>query len=356
MFSSRNKLFLVGFLAIFALAPCWAQLGSVQDPSVSGTTQFPGSSPQNGPDMKRAGTGMIMGSVRTLDGKPVANARVEVSSLAPGQRMVTAYTSQDGSFTVAGLSTGDYEVRAESGVLETSARVQVGDGQTWITMRLPNSAAQDRGGRAPTVSVQQLRVPEKAASFLAKAHQALDKRKLDDAANYVSKALASYPEYAQALTLRAVLEMQQEKYDQAAADANHAIQDDPNYGTAYLVMGATFNCHKKFEDALRSLARAEALMPNAWQGYFESSKALLQLSKFQEALQESNRALALNDASVHPELHLIKGYAYIGLRAYGAAVTELEQYTSKFPNGADATHVRSDLEKIRPLAAAAMAR
>lgn len=348
----RDRLFLAVFLVIFAVAPSWAQIGAVQDPGLAGSTQLPGSSPQNGPDLKHAGTGMIMGSVRTLDDKPVANARVEVSSLAAGQRMMTAYTSADGSFMVAGLPTGDYDVRAESGVLETSARVQVGDGQIWLNMRVPNSATQERGGSGPTVSVQQLRVPEKAASFLAKAHQAMDKRKLDDAANYVSKALASYPEYAQALTLRAVLEMQQGKYDQAAADANHAIQDDPNYGTSYLVMGAILNCQKKFKDALRPLERAELLLPNAWQGYFESSKALLQLERFQQALQQSNKALAINDAATPPELHLLKGYAYIGLRAYGAAVTELEQYISKLPNGPDATHVRSDLEKIRPLAAA----
>lgn len=356
MFFLRDRLFLAGFVVIFALAPGWAQIAGVQDPGLAGSTQFPGPSPQNGPDLKRAGTGMILGSVRTLDDKPVANARVEVNSITTGERRVTAYTSQDGSFTAAGLSTGDYDVRAESGVLETNTRVQVGDGQTWITLRVPNSAAQEHGGNAPTVSVQQLRVPDKAASFLAKAHQAMDKRKLDDAANYVSKALASYPEYAQALTLRAVLEMQQQQFEKAAADANHAIQDDPNYGAGYLVMGAVLNCQKKFQDALRPLERAQVLLPNAWQGYFESSKALLQLGRFQQALQQVNKALSLNDAGAHPELHLLKGYAYIGLGTYGAAVTELEQYVSQFPNGPDAARVRSELEKIRPLAATAVAR
>jgi tetratricopeptide (TPR) repeat protein len=197
-----------------------------------------------------------------------------------------------------------------------------------------------------------LRVPDKAASFLAKAHQAMDKSKLDDAANYVSKALMAYPEYAQALALRGILELQREQFAQAAADAEHAIQADPAYGTGYLVMGAALNCQKKFQEALRPLQQAEALLPNAWQGYFESSKALLQLERFQPAMQQADKALALPDAGAHPELHLIRGYAYIGLRAYGAAVTELEQYISKLPNGPDATHVRSDLEKIRPLAAA----
>ena len=356
MFFLRHKLFLAAFIVIFGLAPCWSQIGGLQDPGLAGSMQFPGRSPQNGPDLKRSGTGMILGSVRTLDNKPVANARVEVSSLAVGERMVTVYTSEDGSFTVGGLATGDYELRAETGVLEASARVQLSGGQTWVTMRVPNSSAQEAGGNSPTVSVQQLRVPDKAASFLAKAHQAMDKRKLDDAANYVSKALASYPEYAQALALRGILELQREQFAQAAADAEHAIQADPAYGAGYLVMGAALNCQKKFLEALRPLQQAEALLPNAWQGYFESSKALLQMGKFQQALQESNKALALNDASAHPELHLVKGYAYLGLRAYGAGATELEQYISQFPDRPDAARVRSDLEKIRPLVAASVAR
>jgi regulator of sirC expression with transglutaminase-like and TPR domain len=121
-------------------------------------------------------------------------------------------------------------------------------------------------------------------------------------------------------------------------------------------MGAILNCQQKFADALRPLQRAELLLPNAWQGYFESSKALLQLERFQPALQLADKALALPDAGAHPELHLIKGYAYIGLRTYAAAVMELEQYVSHFPDGPDAARVRSDLEKIRPLAAASVAR
>jgi tetratricopeptide (TPR) repeat protein len=241
-------------------------------------------------------------------------------------------------------------------VLEASARVQLSGGQTWVTMRVPNSgASQEGGGSAPTVSVQQLRVPDKAASFLAKAHQAMDKSKLDDAANYVSKALMAYPEYAQALALRGVLELQREQFAQAAADAEHAIQADPAYGTGYLVMGAALNCQKKFQEALRPLQQAEALLPNAWQGYFESSKALLQLGKFQEALQQVSKALTLGEPSRHPELHVLKGFACLGLHTYGAALTEFQQYLSQEPNGPYTAQVRSTLEKIRPLAAAAVA-
>jgi regulator of sirC expression with transglutaminase-like and TPR domain len=80
------------------------------------------------------------------------------------------------------------------------------------------------------------------------------------------------------------------------------------------------------------------------------------LRKFQQALQQVNKALLLGDAASHPELHLLKGYAYLGLHTYGGALSEFQQYLSHAPNGPYAAEARSLLEKVRPLAAAAIAR
>ena len=350
MFFPRHRLFLICFVAVLALAPCWSQISGFPN-----NTPYPGVAPQNGADANGA-DGAIMGSVRTMDNKPVSNARVEVISLAQGQLITTQYSARDGSFQVSNLPEGDYELRAESGVHEATERVQISGRQSWVSLRLPNSSAASGGnGNAATVSVQQLRVPEKAASLLGKAHQAVDKNKLGEADKYISKALAVYPEYAQALALRAILEMQRQQYEEAVADANHAIHADPHYGTGYLVMGAALNCQQKFQDALLALQRAETLLPNAWQGYFESGKAMLHLGRFQEALQQVNKAFALVDPSQHPGLHLLRGYADLGLHTYGDALSELQQYLSQAPDGPHTAEVRSTLEKIRPLAAAAVA-
>lgn len=355
MFSLRDKLFLASFIIGFALAPCFAQWGSMPPPSV-GSPQFPGTPPQLGPDARGRETGSITGSVQTSDGKPVANARIQIISLMKGEQLASQYTSDDGTFTLNNLPSGEYELRAESGVVEVSQRLQVNQGESWVSMRMPTSSTPQAGGSGPTVSVQQLRVPDKAAALLAKAHQAMDKNKLDDAGKLVSRALQAYPHFAQALVLRSVLDMQQKRFDQAVADANSAIQTDPNYGTSYLVMGAALNAQGKYQDALRSLRQAQALLPNAWQGYFESSKALLQLGKFEEALHQAQKAGAVSDANSHPELHLLQGYAYIGLRTYGAALNQFRQYLKQAPAGPYADEARSLLDKVRPLAATAVAR
>src|SRR5207237_10861379 len=117
-----------------------------------------------------------------------------------------------------------------------------------------------------------------------------------------------------------------------------------------LVMGAALNAQGKFEQALQVLERGEALAPNAWQAYFESGRALLSLGKFQDALHKVNKAFTLTDVQHHPELHLLKGYVYLGLNAYTAALPELETYVNQEPGGANALEARSAIERIRPLA------
>ena len=356
MLFPRHMFLLACFIFAFALVPSFAQIGTLQQPGVADGSQFPGAPSQAGSNVQRRITGSITGSVRTLANKPVSNARVDVTSLQQAQPITTQYTGGDGNFFVSNLPPGDYELKAQSGVLEASERVQVSDGQTWVTLRMPVPTAQGGNPNGATVSVQQLRVPDKAVSFLHKAHEAMDKNRLDEANKYISKALGVCPQYAQALTMRGILELQQGQAQQAAEDANHAIQADPNYGTGYLVMGAALNIQKKFQAALRPLSRAEELAPNAWQGYFESSKALLQLGKFQEALQQINKAFILVDPSQHPDLHVVKGYAYMAMHIYSSALTEFQAYVNQVPNGPYTASVRNTLEKIRPLAAAAVTR
>ena len=354
MLVSRDKLLLACLIIGFSVAPCFGQIGGVSEPPFG--PQFPGT-PQANPNLSLAASGAIVGAVHTMDNKPVANARVEVISLTQGPQRGAQFTARDGSFTINNLPAGTYELRAESGLQEASMQVQVSDGQTWVNLRFPaGGAAQGGDGSAPSISVKQLRVPEKAVSLLGKARQAISKNHLDRAAHYLAKALTVYPHYAEALALRAVLELQGSHFQQAEADANHAIQSDPDYGVGYLVMGAALNCQRKYQDALLPLERAEALAPAAWQGYFESSKALLQLGKYQDALQQVNRAMALEKAGNHPELHLMKGYAYAGLHTYDAALGELQQYLTQDPGGPYAEDARASLAKIRPLAAAAVAR
>src|SRR5579864_8552729 len=152
MLVSRDKLLLACLIIGFSLSSCFAQMGSLSEPP--GGAQFPGT-PQANPNVILAASGAIVGTVRTMDNKPVANARVEITSLTRGPHPETQFTARDGSFTINNLPAGDYELRAESGLQEASVQVQVSDGQTWVNLRLPaGGAAQGQDGSAPSISVR----------------------------------------------------------------------------------------------------------------------------------------------------------------------------------------------------------
>src|SRR5207249_7107363 len=134
---------------------------------------------------------------------------------------------------------------------------------------------------------------------------------------------------------RAVLELDSKQTEQANTDVENALQADPNYAMAYVVLGSVRNEQANYADAIKTLERAIALAPSTWQAYFEYSKALLSTGKFKEALRQADRALSLVPHE-YPSLHLVRGYAYLGLRLYGAATPELEAYLQSTPQGQSA--------------------
>jgi len=124
-------------------------------------------------------SGSISGSLRTAQGTPVANARIELLDGNNGQVKDSTYTNPNGTFTLMKIPDGMYEVVASSGLNEIRERLQVrGDlSMLNLVVRGPETGTTRAGNRA-TVSVAQMKVPEKARRLLEKAQSALYKRKL----------------------------------------------------------------------------------------------------------------------------------------------------------------------------------
>jgi tetratricopeptide (TPR) repeat protein len=178
--------------------------------------------------------------------------------------------------------------------------------------------------RQSAVSAVELTIPSKARDALRRALAAIKKHNLEDAARFAEKALTYCPKFAEALALRAMLESQHtNSMQQAKADAENAVKYDSNYGIGYVVLGSIYNYYKQFDDAERTLDRGIALTPAEWQGYYEMSIALMGKGDFVGALHEAERASKLNSQNF-PDLHLVKAYAYIGLKNRSAATSELE--------------------------------
>lgn len=286
----------------------------------------------------------ISGLVRSYDGQPAKDVRIEVRNISTGQIAAGTYTSPTGTFEVANLPAGSYEVHATSGLLETSDRVEIRMGGGYVNMRLPQADGSDVAGGG-SISVAEYRVPAKARDLFHKAQKALEKNKVDDTAKFVAKSLEIYPDYADALTLRAVLSLDGNKLADAVKDLDHALKSDPNCGLAYVVLGAANNLSSKFDEAVRSLQRGLAINPGSWQAYFEMGKAFIGKGDYATALRNLERAEQM--APQYAAVHLVKAHAYLALKSYPDAMTELETYLQREPQGSNALQAREALDQVR---------
>ena len=330
----------LGVLAVSSLSLLLAQ-GPSFGPNSS---PFPGSM---GNQMGRQSTS-ITGSVRSADGQPMNNVRVELRDGTTGSIVNSAYTGMGGNFEFRQIPQGSYEVIASSGAQQVEERVESTQMHAMVDLRLPSPAntppADGLGNRS--VSVAQYRVSEAAREELKKARAATVKDKPDEAQKHLGKALDLSPNYADALTLRAIFKLDAKDVDSAVEDLDKAIQNDPNCAMAYMALGSALNMQGKFDDAIRNLQRAQSLAPDAWQSYFEMGRAYAGNNDFEPAVHALDHAQTLAP-SEFPLIRLIRAHALLGLHKYGEAAADLEAYINRNPNGPDAALAQKMLTQAR---------
>lgn len=320
-----------------------AQIAWPQSPGTSAAPTF------GGPDQNRQDsymTGQILGSVTTADNQAIPYATISVWRAGGAPVEVTA--GADGRFDLHNVHSGHYVLSARVGLGEARAEVDVTKGVSLVTLTVPpNDASGD--GQA-TVSAAQLAVPGKARRELEKAQDSLRRNKFVDAASHVERALTFWPRYAEALVLRAVLERSQDSPKLAQADAEKAVEYDPGNGRAYIVLASSYIDLRRWDDAIRSLNHGIAIMPTYWPGYYEMSKAMLAKGNFADALRQAEKASTLGSTNYAP-LHMVKGYAYLGLGNHVAASQELEVYLKQEPTGSIAPQIRKTLDQLHACSA-----
>ena len=301
---------------------------------------------------QRPGHGSVSGAVRTLDDHGVADARVELRSLNTGSVVSSTYTSFSGDYLMHEVPNGTYEIVVTNGLSQNTDSVTIQDSMATANFRMAGAREAQPGdaGNRDTVSVAQMKIPDKARDAFHKAQKAFEKQKMEDTLKEVQEALAIAPKFADALTLRALVKLDEQKTDDAIIDLESAVQDDNNYAMAYMVLGSAYNAKQRFDDALRVLDRGVTLQGNAWQGYFEMAKAYLGKRDLTNAMKEVNRAGDLAPSDYAP-VHLVRANIYLALSNFSDAMSELETYLQRDPAGPDSAAARKTLEQVKTFVA-----
>jgi len=146
----------------------------------------------------------ISGVVQAQQGQPVVEAFIQLHDLRTGQMIASAYTDRVGTFEIRNVPDGTYILVATEGINQWREQITVEGMDATVSLRLPQASPSGFTSQY-SVSVAQMKVPDKARRAYQKAESAVRKQKPEEAQKYLVEALAAYPDYADALTLRAIL-------------------------------------------------------------------------------------------------------------------------------------------------------
>jgi Tfp pilus assembly protein PilF len=350
MKTHRVIAFALGF-AVCSLSLAAQSMGT--DPSVPSQSPFSSQSGMQGahPGMNAARneTRSVSGAIQDNQNNGLNDVRVELTD-ANGVVISSAYTNPSGHFEFTRIAPGMYTVIATSGLQQASERVDATNFSNSVNVRMQGVGKPADGISGNSISIAQYRVPAKAREAYRKAHEAVEKGKLDDAHKHLTKALELCPNYADALTLHAVLELNHQDSQAAMVDLDKAIQADGNYAMAYLVMGSALNMQSKFDEAIRALQRGQSLSPDSWQAYFEMGKSYIGKADYPAALRQLERAQSLAPAE-YPLIYLLRAHVLLAMKQFPEAMTALQAYLQKDPNGANSEQAQKMLQQAQAFVA-----
>jgi tetratricopeptide (TPR) repeat protein len=296
----------------------------------------------------RPDTRSVSGTVQDTNNKPLNDVRVELTS-ANGGVLNSAYTNASGNFEFSLVPAGSYLVVATAGLQQVSEKVDTTSWSSTVSLRMQASKTAD-GVNGHSISVAQYRIPANARNEYQKAHEQLEKGKLDEAKKHLAKALELCANYADALTLRGVLKLEQQDAQGAITDLDQAIKADSNYAMAYMVLGSALNMQSKFDEAIRALQHGESLAPDSWQAHFEMGKAYIGKADYPSALRHLERAENMVP-SEYPIINLLRAQALFSMKQYPEAMSALQAYLQKEPQGVNSEQAHRMLAQAQSLVA-----
>ena len=201
-------------------------------------------------------------------------------------------------------------------------------------------------GAGVTVSVATLRVPEKAWKHYAKAKEAAEHNRLDEADRETEKAIEIAPDFAQAYLLRADSLVQKHAFEAAIANVKEARRVEPDVTLAGVVLAGAYNGMHRYEEARLALGELHGSEKAAWQAAYEGARSAIGLSDVEGALRWS--AVAMNSAPQgFIDVHLVRTNALILARRWNEAQEQLETYLQSPGRMEHRDDVLAALERVK---------
>ncbi len=257
----------------------------------------------------------------------------------------------DGKFRFKDLAGGTYTLTvAVSGYGEVQRTVEVSptladaDGRVEVTV--PFRPGSGTAGTGAKISLGELSVPDKARAEYVRAEASLGKRDVPDAIKHLQSAVEEFPRYAAAWNSLGTISYHAGKYEEAEHYFRKALDSDRSQYAPLVNLGGVLLNLKKPKEALEfnrraiherpddALANAQLGMSYYWVEDYDSALKYLKLARELDPVHFSR-----------PQLMLAQIYLRRGEREN--AVTELEDYVKRHPDGPEIPEVRKQIEAAK---------
>lgn len=295
--------------------------------------------------------GSIQGRIALPSGG-VLNEATRISLQNSRGVKATVFTDNQGQFSFRSLTPGTYEVVVEA----DPSRFEV----TTVTVEVfPNSPSllriilKEKKGNASTsspnsVSTTELdpAIPAKARKEFARASDAGNEGKTEEAITHLRKAIELYPAYLMARNDLGTQLLAQGKLAEAAEELQQAIKIDPKAFNPKLNLGIVLVQQHNFSEAAAVLREALTLNSAAPSAHLYDGLAQEGLNDLDAAEKELKAAHDLGGTPYALALYHL-GHVYLNKGDREKAVDSFEHYLSEAPKAKNGAEVRALLATIR---------
>jgi tetratricopeptide (TPR) repeat protein len=286
---------------------------------------------------------MISGTVLSQgNNRTVSQAALTIKSHEAGifRSILTDY---DGHFEVDGLPPSSYEIKIEEPGFDS---LQTREKLEGPSLKLILYLKPAKWGAAPqgkyTVSVRELKIPEKAKDEYQKGMECMGKSDSAGSVNHFAKAIHVFPEFYEALSQLGMAKIHLGSMEEARQAFQTAIDlSKGKFAPAHFGFGYLLFREGKANEAEAILRRGLDVDGSAPEGHVILAMALLALNRLDEAEKSAEEALLRKPG--YADAYLVRADVNAKRRNFREQIQNLEAYLKLEPQGmasARAQHAR----------------
>ena len=200
--------------------------------------------------------------------------RVQLESRVGGP-VHTVFSDDSGHFSFYGVPQADYVIVIDiPGYHTVNQPVEVGEASVVgleVMLKLVDSrgtSGESSSNGSATVSVRQLRIPEKARKEFRKRIESQARGKTDEAIKHWEKSIQIYPQFAESYMELSKVYANRGDFAHATKAANRAVEIDGKDAAPYAYLGFVYLKAKKFAKAMEAFQNSVHFSDSLWFSQF----------------------------------------------------------------------------------------